>query len=287
MNLYNDINIQLNTMNDIYSKIYNNINDNINVSLSRKKYTLDFIIEERKCYKFIEKVKELFAINCAFNNNINSVETLNNFIRENSNNSIPQYVKNLLLNYTSLQYDFGFDFTYNKEIIDNVGYPWNVNLVDIALAYMKNNIDDKHFDSFFEQLKKSKSLIDEEIAYAYEIFEGSAKWQEYADITIKKFEKVIRVVGNFNNMRLTYNFLCKKWIKENNYTFFNKKLNKELVPFYSNINLNIKSISDIQGLHYKIDEINNKIIVSFESNNWEAIGVDPDAQFLPKLGLKN
>ena len=203
----------------------------------------------------------------------------------------------------SLNWDFGFSYN-NDQIWMLAPYPWNINVGHLVTAAVRDQISEMDFQRYFEICHETESLITEAMAAKMEQACGSEKFNlaavDFFNTFMKYVKESIRGLSiedhfiTYATYRSQTHKCTMRFGKELSYAQKRKMLTYlqfKLTAFYKKLNPELSSIVSI-SMQYRFEDGGRKaspcdtLVVSVKANDWNAIGLDPSAAFVPRMGMK-
>lgn len=203
----------------------------------------------------------------------------------------------------SLTWDFGFGYD-NNEIHNLVPYPWALNVGPIIRTAVLGHISESDFKRYFEICHETENIIFEAMAEKIEKACGTDKFNLAAVDFFNMFMKYVK--ESIRGLSIEDHFIEYATYKNKEHkctmrfekpiTYAQKRkikayLGYKLMAFYKKLNPDIKYLTNI-NMNYWFDDNGRKAAptdcmrVSVRANDWNAIGMDQSAAFVPRMGMK-
>jgi hypothetical protein len=239
--------------------------------------------------------------NIGFNTSRYDINNITDY--ETSSFNEMEFVTNCENNCNRLNWDFGFGYN-NSSIWNLVPYPWGIDLGMVISGAVRGNISDSDFYRYFELCHETENIITEAVSTKMELACGSEKFNlatvDFFNTFMKYVKESIRGIEiedhfiTYATYRNQVHKCTMSFSKELSYAQKRKMrtyLQYKLVAFYKKLNPEINHLMNI-NMNYNFEDGGRKaapcdtMTVTVKANDWKAIGLDPSAAFVPRMGMK-
>lgn len=251
------------------------------------------LVDKELCY-FLEHG---VSLNIGYQTNLN----IDSYKAEYPNiTALINYCKN---RNPTIVWRFGLGFE-DSELKNTIPYPWNINIADLIYSACNNYITEADLSRYFDLCRSTVDLILTEKEKRVIQKCGSEKLKL---ATVDFYKKVMQMfTDTFNFLKIednsiTYgNYLdpynvCR--IKFTNRLSYAQKrkvgtyISYQLLKYFQKYDPSLTSLMHLNITYYFADNgVKTKsckeFIIRTKANDWTAIGMDPNSEFVPRIGMK-
>lgn len=252
------------------------------------------IVDKELCF-FLEHG---FLINISYQTDLDLSSYRANYI---SSSVLMDYIQNT--KEPSIYWRFGLNYD-DSDLKKSVPYPWNINIGDLIVSALNDYISEADLIRYFEICHNTMNIILTEKENKMLNKCGSEKLKLATVDFYKKVMQMFTDVFNFlkiEDYKITYGTYSDPYnvcrIEFTNKLSYAQKrkvatyISYQLLKYFQKYNPTITSLMHLNIVYHFADSgikthPCKEFIIRTRANDWTAIGMDPNAEFVPRIGMK-